>query len=161
MTKIMTKKFQKKDQKIFEKNSKSKDFWICFFAVKRHLEWTYWWKIHEWSWTHLNNHYENAWPKIMTKKFQKKIQKIFEKNSKSKYFWICFFAVKRHLEWTYWWKIYEWSSTHLNNHCENASQKLWPKNFKTKSKNLWKKLLSLTKDFWICFFAVKRHLEWT
>ena len=143
MTKNYDQKISKKNQKIFEKNSKSKYFWICFFAVKWHLESTYHWKLREWSWTHLKNHCENAWQKIMTKKFQKKIKKSLKKILSLKYFWICFFAVKRHLEWTYWWKIHEWSSTHLNNHCENAWQKLWPKNFKKKIKKSLKKILSL------------------
>ena len=117
---------------------------LCFFAVKRHLESTYHGEkfvngpdstLEESLWKRIT--------KIMTKKFQKKIKKSLKKILSLKYFWICFFDVKRHLEWTDWWKIYEWFWTHLNNHCENAWQKLWPKNFKKKSKKSLKKILSL------------------
>ena len=97
----------------------------------------------------LNNHCENALQKSWPKNFNKKIKKSLKKILSLKNFWICFFAVKRHLEWTYWWKIHEWSSTHLNNHCENAWQKLWPKNFKKKIKKSLKKILSL----WISEFT--------
>ena len=138
--------------------TKSNNFWIRFFAVKRHLIWTYWLKIYEWPGTYLNNQCENAWRKIWQKNSKNFIKKLLKK-TKSNNFWIRFFAVKRHLIWTYWLKIYEWSGTYLNNHCENAWRKIWQKN----SKNFIKKLLKKTKsnNFWIRFFAVKRHLIWT
>ena len=71
-------KVSKPKKKVFQKNSKSNDFWICFFAVKRHLVWTYWWKVYEWSLKHLNNHWENAWRKLWSKSFKTK-KKLFQK----------------------------------------------------------------------------------
>ena len=104
-------KYDQKIQKISKKKlllkkTKSNNFWNRFFAVKRHLIWTYWWKIYDWSWTYLNNHCA----KVHEEKYDQKIQKISKKKlllkkTKSNNFWNRFFAVKRHLIWTHWWKI--------------------------------------------------------
>ena len=141
-------KYDQKNSKNFKKKvakkTKSNNFWNRFFAVKRHLIWTYWWKIYDWSWTYLNNHCENAWRKIWPKKFKKFQKKSCEKKLSLTISEIRFFAVKRHLIWTHWWKIYDWSWTYLNNHCENAWRKIWPKKFKKFQKKSCEKKLSLT-----------------